>query len=221
MNANKKFYSTVGIFTIGGLFLWSINDEKIMNVFKKEDSLTDQVTNVASDTVKSATDAASDAANSVKNAASGAATYVTDTVSGATASATNAVSGAANIMQPAKEPYPPELPSTSRPAPEYPTPAAPEYPTPAAPAPAYPPVEYQEQVPLPTVPNQSQAPAPAYPPVEYQEQVPLPTVPNQSQAPMTAPAYPPSPTPQPQTGGTRRHASANKTRRCKHCNHEY
>ena len=187
MNANKKFYSTVGIFTIGGLFLWSINDEKIMNVFKKEDSLTDQVTNVASDTVKSATDAASDAANSVKNAASGAATYVTDTVSGATASATNAVSGAANIMQPAKEPYPPELPSTSRPAPEYPTPAAP--------APAYPPVEYQEQVPLPTVPNQSQAPAPAYPP-----------------APASA---------QPQTGGTRRHASANKTRRCKHCNHEY
>ena len=33
MKANKKFYSTIGIFTIGGLFLWSINDPKVMSYF--------------------------------------------------------------------------------------------------------------------------------------------------------------------------------------------
>ena len=125
MNANKKFYSTVGILSIGGIFLWSINDERIMKLFNKEDE-TD-----ANDSLNSINNAANDAANSINNAANNAANDSLNSINNAANSINNtannaandslnsinnAASGAVNSLNQAKEP---EFPPTTQP-PEFP-----------------------------------------------------------------------------------------------------
>jgi len=79
-----------------------------------------------------------------------------------------------------------------------------------------------ESVPTPTSEPQSYQSSPT---PEYSESPTYPAPPSPAPTypapPSPAPTYPAPPAPTYQTGGTRRQVTANKTRRCKHCNHEY
>ncbi len=202
MKANKKFYSTIGIFTIGGLFIWSINDPKVMSYFDKKEE-TDE--NTLNDAANRVTTSLNDANRSVS--------YMSEPPN-------QAVPVKADFENTEQA----QVPSPDN---QGPAPASTPAPTPASdnqdsiseypPSPAYPPAS-DNQSPAPAYPPapDNQTSAPAYPPATAYP--PVPAYPPATDNQTSAPAYPST---YAAKGGTRRQATANKTRRCKHCNHEY
>ena len=216
MKANKKFYSTIGIFTIGGLFLWSINDPKVMSYFdKKEESEEKGPLPSANPDSNEDTSDQNRYTSETNTDTSDQNRYTSDHHEDLnTAPAPNTVPVPAPVPAPA-------LASNTAPSNPYAAPALAPNTVPsdpyAAPAPNTVPSPYAVPAPAPNTPPSDPYAIPA-PATAQESTLPSDTLPQAPTSPQPAPVNSQSGL---KMGGTRRQATANKTRRCKHCNHEY